>query len=209
MLGNQSNKIYLSISNGRVVRKVAEGTPGAEPFTKADGTIIWQMRFGFVTGILKAINIKTGSYNGADTKDWVFELEDKGEAYSLQIPYDSRNATSLIKALCNPVVDFSKPLTITPWLKVIDGKKKMACYLKQGETPIDWYFTKDSTHGMPELVPVKIKGKETWDNYDQMQFLEGYINTNVKSKLSANTIEQEPEEIDLTDVPEPDDDLPF
>lgn len=206
-LGNQSNKIYLSVSNGKIVRKVAEGTAGAEPFTKTDGQIIWQQRFSFVNGYLRGISVKTGEYNGAETKDFVFDIEDGGEAYTIQMPYDGRNAVSLLKALCNPIVDLSKPLTITPWMKVVDGKKKMSCYVKQGDTDIPWYFTKEATHGMPELVPVKIKGKDTWDNYDQMQFLEKFINENVKPKLGKGApIDNDPEFVpdDLLE-----DDLPF
>lgn len=208
-LGNQSNKIYLSVSNGKIVRKVAEGTAGAEPFTKADGQIIWQQRFSYVNGYLKGISIKKGSYNGSETKDFVFDLEDTGESYTLQVQYDSKNAVSIIKAICNPIIDFSKPITITPWMKIVDAKKKMSCYIKQGETDIPWYFTKDNTHGMPELVQVKIKGKDTWDNYDQMQFLEKFMEENVKPKLKTNhthiAIDNEPE----FSADEEIDDLPF
>lgn len=210
-LGNQSNKIYLSVSNGKIVRKVAEGSTGAEPFTKTDGTIIWQQRFSYVNGYLRGISIKKGEYNGAETKDFCFDMEDGGEAYTLQMPYDGRNAVSLIKALCNPAVDFSKKITITPWLKVVDGKKKMSCFLKQGDTDVPWYFTREETHGMPELTAVKIKGKDTWDNYDQMLFLEGFLEKNVKPKLSSHgsgAIDNDPP-FAPDEISPDDDDLPF
>lgn len=209
-LGNQSNKIYLSISDGKVVRRAVEGASGAESRTKKDGTIVWEQRFSFISGILKSIGTKTNSFNGQDMKDWVFEIEDGSEAYTLQIMYDSRYAVSLLNALCNPVVDFSKSITISPWMKVISDKKKTACYLKQGngqDNSIEWFFTKDVPNGLPPLVPVKIKGKDTWDNFDQMQFLEKYIEDNIKPKL----VKSEPADNSpafVGDAPE-DDDLPF
>lgn len=216
-LGNSTNKIYLSISDGKVVRRVVEGAEKAEPRTKKDGTIVWEQRYSFISGHLKSISISEKSFAGQEMKDWVFELEDMGEAYTLQIMYDSRYATSLLFALCNPVVDFSKPITISPWMKVIDAKKKTACYLKQGEgkdNNIEWYFTKDNQHGMPELVQTKFKGKDVWDSYDRMQFLEKFINDNVKPKLKTNhthiMIDNEPEF--AADGPPDDlfnDDLPF
>lgn len=215
-LGNQSNTIYLSIADGKVVRRVAEGTPGAESRTKKDGNIVWEQRHSYVTGYLKSISISEKTYAGTDMKDWVFELEDQGEAYTLQVMYDSRYATSLLYALCNPVVDFSKPITISPWMKIISDKKKTACYLKQGagkDNNIEWYFTKDNLHGLPELVETKFKGKAVWDSYDRMQFLEKFVNDNVKPKLATNytpPIDNEPEFVG-DNAPDEDEssDLPF
>lgn len=219
-LGTQSNKIYLSIADGKVVRKVAEGVAGAEAATKKDGTIYWVQRYSFITGYLKSINISEKTFGGAEMKDWVFEIEDMGESYTLQIMYSSRYATSLLFALCNPVVDFSKPITISPWMKVVNDKKKTACYLKQGEgrdNNIEWYFTKDVPHGMPDMVMTKFKGKDVWDDFDRMQFLEKFVNEKVKPKLAANyahvAVDNEPDYSpdDLNYRPEDDDnsDLPF
>lgn len=189
MLGNQSNKIYLSISDGKVVRRVAEGVSGAEPRTKKDGTIVWEQRYSFITGYLRSISINESTYAGAKMKDWVLEMEDMGESYTLQLMYDSRYATSLLYALCNPAVDFSMPITINPWMKVVDGKKKTACYLKQGkDTNIDWYFTKENPHGLPELKETRFKGEIVWDSYDRMQFLEKFVNDHVKPKLATNRV---------------------
>ena len=212
-LGNQSNKIYLSISDGKVVRRVAEGTPGAESRAKKDGTLVWELRYSYISGILKSISTSESTFQGAKMKDWVLELEDIGESYTLQIMYDSRYATSLIFALCNPIVDFSRPITISPWMKMVDGKKKTASYLKQGEgrdNNIDWYFTKDNLHGLPELVQTKFKGETVWDSYDRMQFLEKFIADNVRPKLSnhvAVPIDKEPEFIG--DNAPDEDNLPF
>jgi len=33
------------------------------------------------------------------------------------------------------------------------------------------YYTKENPNGLPEMVKVKIKGKESWDDTDMMDFL--------------------------------------
>lgn len=212
MLGNQSNKIYLSVSDGKVIRRVAEGTPGAEARTKKDGSITWEQRFSFITGQIKSISTKTNNFQGTEMKDWVFEIEDGSESYTLQIMYDSRYAVSLLNALCNPAVDLTKPVTISPWMKIVNDKKKTACYLKQGtgqDNGIDWFFTKDHPNGLPELKQVVFKGKESWDNFDQVQFLENYIETKVKPRLAVvGNVSTYNTPTDNSSLPD-DDDLPF
>jgi hypothetical protein len=210
MLGTTSNKIYLSIADGKIIRRVAEGTPGAEAQTKKDGTVYFVLKYGFITGFLRNISVRSNQFQGQEMKDWQFDIEDGSEAYTLQIMYNSRYATSLINALSNPVVDFSKQITITPWMKVVNDKKKTSCYLKQGNDDISWQFTKDEPNGLPPLVISTYRGKEQYDDYEMMQFLEKYVETNVKPRLgSATHIDKEPN-YDVPDVnPNEEDDLPF
>jgi hypothetical protein len=60
-------------------------------------------------------------------------------------------------------------------------------------------------------VQTKFKGKDVWDSYDRMQFLEKFINDNVKPKLSSNhshiAIDNEP--VFAPDNAPDEDDLPF
>lgn len=183
-LGNSTNKIFLSITDGKVVQRVKEGTPGSTPRATKSGKVVHEVRYAYVTGILTNIGIRTGDVAGQEVKEWVFDMTDGQENYSVQVMYDSRYATSLLYALANPEVDFSSPITITPWMKVVNDKKKTSCYLKQGDKSIDWYFTKDDPNGLPDLKKVTLKGKDTWDNYDRMQFLEQFVTTKIKPQLS-------------------------
>lgn len=184
-LGNSVNKIFLSVADGRIVQRVKDSTPGAIPRAKKDGTIVYELKYAYITGILTGISVRTSQYQGSEMKEWQFDLTDGQENYQVQMMYDSRYATSLLFALANPAVDFGQPITITPWMKVVDDKKKTSCYLKQGETPIDWHFTRDNPNGLPELELVKFQGRERWDSYNRMVFLEKYINDNVKPKLKG------------------------
>jgi hypothetical protein len=217
-LGTQVNKIFLSVADGKIVQRVSEGTPGAHPRAKKDGKIVHEMRYANISGQLVGISVRSNDYQGTEIKEWQFDINDGDDNYQVQMMYDSRYATSLLFALCNPVVDFAQPITITPWMKVIGDKKKMSCYLKQGDNPIEWLFTRDEPNGLPDLAKVMFKGKETWDSYDRMVFLEQYVNNNIKPKLNnpfasppANTVPayQNSKGYTADQLPGEDDDLPF
>lgn len=213
-LGNGANSTYLGIIDGKITLKVDKDTPDAVQRINKDGKIVWETRHGYIEGVLKKIDISTNTYNGAEIKSWVFTIDDGGKRYILQIGYDSRYATSLLFAMCNPVVDFDQPIKISPWMKQEGDKKKMSCFLSQGGDNIEWFFTKDDPRGMPEWTKTRVKGKDVWDNYDAMQFLEQFIEDNVKPQLSGDGGQQMVSQpsmgtpVDLNTAPN-EDDLPF
>lgn len=218
-LGTSVNKIFLSVADGKIVQRVTEGTPGSIPRAKKDGGIVHEMRYANITGILTGINTRTSTYQGTEMKEWQFDISDGNENYQVQMMFDSRYATSLLFALANPTVDFTQPITITPWMKVVDDKKKTSCYLKQGDTAIDWFFTQATPNGLPELSKVVFQGKERWDSFDRMQFLEKYVIDQIKPKLNNPFASNNPtppsyipptaDQDFLNNQPGEDDDLPF
>lgn len=178
-LGQSSNRTYLSVADGKIIQRVKEGTPNATQRTTKNGKVVYELKFSNVSGFLSGISIKENEFG----KDWIFELEDEGQVYALQMMYNSRYATTLLNALCNPDVDFNLPITITPWSKEVDGKQKTSTYLKQGEEDVKWYFTKDNPNGMPPLEKVVFKGKEQWDDFKIMEFLKAQVETKIKPNL--------------------------
>lgn len=180
-LGQNGNKTFLSVADGKIIQRVKEGTPGAIQRITTTGKTVHELKYSNVEGFLKGITTKENEYG----KDWLFDIEDKGEYFTLQIMFNSRYATSLLNALANPDVDFSKPITITPWCKEVDGKKKTSIYLKNGGEDVSWYFTKDTPNGMPPLTKVMFKGKEQWDDTDIMNFLEQYVKTVINPKIES------------------------
>ena len=64
-----------------------------------------------------------------------------------------------------------------------------------------WFFTKNNPNGLPPLQKIKIKGKETWDDSEAMEFLEKMVTGHIVPTLRS-----------LQDIPtstDPADDLPF
>lgn len=210
-LGNSANRIYLGISDGKIVQKCSEHTQGAQPRTKKDGSVIFELRYGFITAMLNGISTKKTEWQGTEIKSWVLQLSDAGENYQLEFNYDSAYAKSFLKALLNPVVDLMLPLTITPWQKIVNEKKKSAIYLSQGNDQIEWFFTKDNPNGLPELKEVTIKGKQTWDDYDVMQFLEAKVNSEIIPKIKNQPVYTGPAYAAPSDINTDidDDSLPF
>jgi hypothetical protein len=182
---DSGSKNYLTITDGKIIQRVSEGTQGAVKRATKTGKIVWELKHGGYTGYLVGISTKVTVFEGIPKKDWILDFQDpdNGENYQLQVMFDSRYGTTMINALCNPKVDFSRPITVNPWYKVVDGKKRSAIYIKQGEENIDWYFTKDDSKGMPQMVKVRYKGEDVWDNTDMMQFLENYVNQYVKKAI--------------------------
>jgi hypothetical protein len=178
-LQNSSNRIYLSVADGKIIQRVKEGTPNAIQRTTKNGKVVHEIKFGSLSGFLSGVSIKENEFG----KDWIFEIEDEGQVYALQMMYNSRYATTFLNALLNPDVNLSLPITITPWSKEVDGKAKTATYLKQGDDDIKWYFTKDNPNGMPPLEQVEFKGKLQWDDFKIMTFLEAQVNAKIKPNL--------------------------
>lgn len=178
-LNQNSNRIYLSVADGKIIQRVKEGTPNAIQRVTKNGKTVHEIKFGSLSGFLSAVSIKENEFG----KDWIFEIEDNGEVFNLQMMYNSRYATTFLNALLNPVVDLNLPITITPWSKEVDGKSKTAVYLKQGEEDIKWYFTKDEPNGMPPLEKVVFKGKEQWDDFKIMEFLKAQVESKIKPNL--------------------------
>lgn len=185
MLGTSSSVVYLTIREGKIAIK------NGDKYTEHKN----------VTGLLTDVRIKEDGKFGPE-----LHLSISGaDSYQLQIKLDSGYGKSFLRAI--PNADVTKPITFSPWYKVVDDKKKTALYLNQGGESVPWYFTKETPNGMPELVITKVKGKQVFDDFDQVEFLKKYLLNKVKPKLKkASPIPSVPvDDINPDDHP----DLPF
>ena len=60
------------------------------------------------------------------------------------------------------------------------------------------YYTKEDPKGLPQMVKIKVKGKEQWDDSDMMTFLE---------EMALNLFEQDHK--DLSTASSDNDEVPF
>jgi hypothetical protein len=88
--------------------------------------------------------------------------------------YSSGYAAAFLKAL--PNVDLSKDVQLSPKVTVEGEKKKTTIFLNQDGAPVKWFYTKDNPNGCPGLKKIKVKGVETWDDSEMMEFLEKMVN---------------------------------
>lgn len=166
---NAPSAIYLSISDGKIARRLKEPSATSKSRTLDDGRLIHEELYDNVAGFITAITIKDGNYG----RQLCVTLEDDGERAVLQMLFSSGPAKSFLKAL--PNADLKQEVTLQPKMEINDGKKKTVLFISQGGKGVKWAFTKDNPNGLPPLEKIKVKGKETWDDSNQLEFFERYI----------------------------------
>lgn len=171
----QGNVVFLTISQGKLVRRVDESTPGAVSRTNKVGKVVHELFYTSLIGHIKDVTTKETEYG----KFWVVKVQSNEHTYQIDINYASGYAFSFLKAL--PNVELSQNVELSPALMKDGEYTNSVIFLKQGGVPIKHYFTKANPNGMPERVRIKVKGKETSDNTNQMEFLENYVKNQIFS----------------------------
>lgn len=182
------HKTYLTISEGRIAKRVSEDEPRAIRCTNKEGSRTWfERRYPSITGMITDVRIKNTQWGD----DLCVTIED-GESFELQMKLDSKYAKGFL--LCMPSIDLSRPVTFTPWMKEVsqDGKmiKKTNLYLSHGpndEDRIEWYWTREEPKGLPDLNMVKLKGKDVFDDTERMDFLKAHLEHTFKKRIIEAT----------------------
>jgi hypothetical protein len=160
------SKVFLSISNGKLVRSFKEKTEGAVSRINKAGREVFEMFYDSLEGTITGVGTKESDYG----KFLVVQVESNGVNYQLEMNFSSGYSASFLKTL--PNVKLSDRVQITPKLTIEGDKKKSVCFLNQNGSGLKWAFTRENPNGMPDLVRIKVKGKDTWDDSDRMEFLE-------------------------------------
>ena len=182
-LGNNSgNAIYVSIVNGKIARKFKEKTAHSVQRTTEKGNVVHEEFHDYVEGELVDVKTRENDYG----KDWQITMFDGDDKYVLSMPYSSGYSKGFLFAI--PNANLSRPIRFTPWMKEVEpGKKKTALYLNQESAgkweAVKWAYTKEEPNGLPQMKQVKIKGKETWDDSEQLDFLEAMISEEILPAL--------------------------
>jgi len=176
---NSASVIYLQISDGKICRRVQSPTESSVPRTTKDGRTVYEEWFGGWEGKITGIETRDSDYG----KEWRIIIQDGAEKAILSMKYSSGYAASFLKTL--PNVDLSKSVKLIPKLTIEGEKKRTALFISQDGKALKWYYSKETPNGIPSLKKVKIKGVETWDDSDMMDFLEEMVNTKVLPQLSG------------------------
>lgn len=161
---------FLTISNGKFVRRVDESTPNAVSRVNKVGKTVHELFYTSLIGHIKDVTTNESEYG----KFWVVKVQSpaNNQVYQFEINYSSGYATSFLKAL--PNVDLTQNVEINPSIVKKDDKSQSVIFLRQGGASIKHFFTKATPNGMPDLEQIKVKGKVTWDDTKRMEFLEGF-----------------------------------
>jgi hypothetical protein len=157
-------KIYLSISHGKVVHYLSGGN--VENFKN-------------VGGRLQDITIKERTFNGVKTPFWYMDIKDRGELYSISLPYASGTFKSIILALAS-YQSLSKEtnILIEPYEK--GNYTKVAVYAD--EKKLDWVVKE-----LPPLKEVVVGGKKYSDDTERMEFIKR-LASQVKERIGKGSL---------------------
>lgn len=172
--GEGAGTIYLSVSNGKLVRQFKQATKDSAERVNKTGKTVHEEFYKDLTGIITKIETKENDYG----KQWQIVFQDGEERYMVQMPYSGRYSSSFLKAL--PNVTPGQVVRFMPWemQDKSDANKKVTgitMYQDQdgnGMTKIPPAYTKEDPNGLPEMTKAKVKGKTVWDDTDMMEFLE-------------------------------------
>ena len=176
---NQGSGVFLSISNGKLVRQFKSPTEHSVSRINKAGKEVHEEFYDSLIGQIKDLKTKESEYG----KFWVITVTDGSINYMLEMKYSSVYSVSFLKAL--PNVDLKKPVTLSPKLYIDGDKKSSVLFINQNGAAIKHFFTKENPNGMPPLEKIKVKGVETFDDTKRMEFLEDFVKSHILSKISS------------------------
>ena len=174
---SQSKGVFLSITNGKLVRQFPSATEKSVSRVNKMGREVHEEFYDSLTGYLTDIKTKESEYG----KSWVLVIKDNDGSYNLDMKYSSGYSTSFLKAI--PNADLSQLITLSPKLIVDGDKKQSVLFISQNGKGLKHYWTKDTPRDLPPMVKVKVRGVDTWDDTERMDYLENYINVSILPKI--------------------------
>lgn len=189
-----NNAIYLTISNGKLSRRVLQPTETSVSRVNKNGVSVNEEFYKGWKGRITGLAVREHKEYG---KFWNLTLTDEDGDVIIQMNYSSGYSAAFLKTL--PNIDLKSDIVFTPNMKIEGDKKKATVFITQHGQPVKWFYTKDDPNGIPQLKQVKIKGKMTYDDSDIMEFLEKMVNKDIVPNLpkgAAVPAGVEPEEVD-------------
>ncbi len=177
-MGLQSNSgsgngVFLSITNGKLVRQFKQPTDKSVSRVNKVGKEVHEEFYDSLTGFISDIKTKESDYG----KFWVVSVKDDKYTYFLEMKYSSGYAVSFLKAL--PNVSFSEVVTLTPKLTIDGDKKSSVVFINQNGVGLKHFWNKANPGELPQLKQIKVKGVATWDDTERMEYLEEYVKSNI------------------------------
>ena len=179
---------YFSVAEGKVRVRLKEATEGSVARQNKQGEIVHEFVYDEFTGRITSISKDEAPFG----TQWRIDFEDKGEAYTLNMMYDSSTAQKMLNVLLAPELDIAKPVTLRPYNFTNDkGKQIVGVSVLQNGTKIGPAFGThaypiDGRPEMPELEVVKFKGKDQYDSTKRLEFLADQVATRLQPKLATS-----------------------
>ncbi len=186
---------YVGVYDGQLEVRVDKKTPGAIEREKTKqgkptGESIHVKYYRSLDGRITDIKKDTKKMpDGTEFTSLKIFIDDIGDKYVLNFPYDSDLTRIFYKIMEN--IDFSSTVEFSvSKSKNSKGKEVASLFLKQNGVNLKQKYTKDYQYApgeakKPDWKPMVYKGKEVWDNTEEMQFFEKKLEEVVMPKLKA------------------------
>lgn len=169
---------YFNVNLGKIVKSLGKEAPedmtGVTERTNKDGIKVYEIQSDYIAGKIVHLELQQPQEGKEDYGAQVaITLEaDSGEKAVVNAKWDSAYMRGFMFSI--PNADLAKPVELEPYQYYNKNKGRDVSGLNifQEGTQLEWaYGTKKNPGGMPELKEVTFKGKKTWDNTDQLEFL--------------------------------------
>jgi hypothetical protein len=167
---------FLSIIGGKIVQKFNTPQDGAVERINKIGNTVWEKHYSAIDGELVNVTKREHPEYGIDI---VVEIHDETDIYQLSLGIASAYCRSVLMKL--PNLSIGSPYKIVPYSFEDKDKGRMVNGLNIFDSnggKIPNAYTKEEPNGLPELEKKKVKGKETWDDSERLEFLLGTLPQN-------------------------------
>lgn len=204
---NAARKTYVNVVGGKFAIKATADTEGAVSRVNKNNETVWELQYSDLSNVaLKNIEKKVKEGFGAS---WEITFGEADEDFILNLPFSGRVTNGLMHRL--PNIDVSREFSLLLHFFVAEKageKDKTFLTVNQGGQKIEPAYTKENPNGLPPMTKKKVKGVDTWDDSDQIEFIENMVNTVIKPKLenkaaspvvdeSKSFVAEEPQDLDL------------
>lgn len=189
---------YYNVNLGKISLSLGKTEPenmnGVTKRTNKNGEDVFEIISDYIAGKLVHAELKQPKEGQEDFgAQMAFTLEgDDGTKAVVNCKFDSAYGRGFLYA--SPNINLDLPLELEPYqyYSKKKGKDVSGLNIIQEGTKLDWAFgTKAKPGGMPELKKVKFKGKDTWDNTAQLEFLTAKFEEFCKA-VNANVPAEQP-----------------
>lgn len=171
-----TGKTFVNIFNGKFVIRTDEKTPMAISRQNKKGNKVWELHYNSLKGVMTGITKKDNPDFGLM---WEIQLSDDKD-YVLNIPYGGGQSFKFFTKLVM-VPDLDQPIEVGVQLK----DEKTHFFISQKSVAMKTFWNKDNKRGLPELRQVKRNGKPAWDDTEQMEYIENFLDTKIIPRLKT------------------------